>query len=220
MSKANKIIAGLGVCAGLGIALAPLSVFADTAAVGTVTDKLQITVGDSITFGLDVDEDGTIETADGDVAPVVQTNGDGTWGGGNNSNLATDTLSKTMKQGQSTDALGTTLLTVFASKAYKIEAVGNSVALESGQTALTMGAYTASASGWQYKPTVTGMSLASGITAGEFNTAPASAATIASRNAATAATGDTLTVVYGAGVANNAPAGTYVGSMVYTVSAL
>ena len=218
MSKINKVIAGLGVCAGLGVALAPFSVFAtDSAAVGTVTDKLQITTQDSITFGLDVDGDGTIEPADGDVAPVTHTDGAGSWAGGTGTHLTTDTLSKSMAAGETSDSFGTTALTVFATKGYNISAVGNSIAPESGQTALPMGAYSASATGWQYKPTVTGMNLV-GVTADTFTTAPAASTIIASNAGASAAAGDTLTVVYGVGIASNAAGGTYVGSMVYTVS--
>ena len=218
MSKANKIIAGLGVCAGLGVALAPFSAFA----LQTVTDTLQINVGDSVTFGIDIDGDGDFSDPE-DTAPVTHVNGTGNhgaWGGGNNSHNYEDTLSDTMVQGQKNDALGTTELKIFASKGYQIKAQGNTVAVSASNKALPAADYSNGATGWMYKPSVsTGLTLGQNISDSEMNAAGTAQFVLASRaSGASADTGDTLTVVYGAGIAASAEAGTYVGSMTYTVA--
>ena len=218
--KSNKIIAGLGVVAGLSVTLAPVATFATSMAYSEVTDTLQVTVEDALTFGLDVDGDGTYDAADGDVYGVTRTAGTDVSLSSGAEHAATGTFSKTMAVGENIDTFGTTELKVFANKAYYVLAQANK---DIASNALAPNAsHSSTSTGWSYKPTIEasdGMTLGAGNTANAKNAASTTQFPLASRNAASKTAGDTLTVVYGVGVANNQASGTYTGSMTYTMSA-
>ena len=224
MSKMNKIIAGLGVVAGLGVSMAPLSVFAEPIVTTQVQDTLQVTIEESITFGIDANGDGNYDGAN-DIYPVNHTNGTAIWEAGNNSHTVTDTLSKTMTGGDAEENFGTTALKVIsnANGGYQIKATGTALSgtgSAAGKSIAKGTTIDGSVSNWAYKASVAGGSLAlSGVTANTWTAAPDSATKIAGSNAISDATGDTLTVVYGVGVDNSQTAGTYSGTMTYTVSA-
>ena len=229
MTKLNRVIAGLGVVAGLGVALAPLSAFAETATTTTVVDTLQVTVGESITFGIDANGDRDYGDTD-DIAPVVHTDGTtGTWDDAASINA---TLSRDMVAGEKDENFGQTALKVIsnANGGYDIKAAGtaltgpatvNSVANPaSGKTIPKGTSIDGSHSNWAYKAAVSGGSLElSGVTADTWTAAPDNATKIAGSTAVSANTGDTLTVTYGVSVDGAQTAGTYSGTMTYTVGA-
>lgn len=217
MSK--KLIAGAGVAAAFAVALAPLATFATNYS-GSVngannlsqTDTLTLNVQAACAFGFDYSDSTT------DINGVAHTDGGtGAW--------STHTLSRDINVGTNDDNFGTTALTVVCNNATGYEIYEKGTALSGTGTAIAPATdHSASKSGWSFTPmSVSGGSLAleSGFTA-ETKAAATVAESgngtkLASSNAETAAAGDVLTIKYGVGVQQNQKAGTYTGTMTYTL---
>ena len=235
MSK--KIIAGLGVVAGLAVALAPVATFATGQNTDrTVVDNLEVTIESSCAFGHDFSAESGIT----DLTGVSRTDGDAAWGtagaGTFTSGTSEDTAAATMEAGTATADFATTVMTVYCNNGlgYTISAVGTNLESDdsTGATAHPIVAGTSAstvtgswASGntskWSWKPSLTASSnaaFAGGITANTELAAPASATTIVSSSNSTTNAGDVLTVVYSVGLVDNQDAGTYEGSMTYTLA--
>ncbi|MBQ3430042.1 hypothetical protein IJG21_01300 [Candidatus Saccharibacteria bacterium] len=193
MSK--KIIAGLGVVAGLAVALAPTATFAT---------KLNHTD----TLSLELAATCNIATTDG-VTHTPGTAGSATtWTG--------DTLSGTIANGQAYAGLGSTTFSIICTGAedWSMQATPN--ALTSSTNSIPFGAYTAgTTSGYNFTASdeddeVTANGL---ITALDSEQAYATVATGAHSSAG--ANTDTFTVTYAAGVSDSQLPGTYEGTIVY-----
>ena len=150
---------------------------------------------------------------------VQHANGAGTW--------TTNTLSKTMSNGTSTDALGTTTLGVYCNNVdgYTITTTGaGALTSSTSDTIPVNNAFSASTTGWSFK-----------VSAGENNRGVVVAAyddtwaTSANANAVIAQSpsnapkmtsndGDYFTITYGVGVSDSLSAGTYTGTITYTLA--
>ncbi|MBQ6605587.1 hypothetical protein IJH66_01240 [Candidatus Saccharibacteria bacterium] len=239
MSK--RIIAGLGVVAGLAVALAPIASFATGQNTDrTVVDNLEVTIESSCAFGHDF-TDGNIDDLDG----VVRTDGTADWETTTSGEASTfangsseDTAAATMEAGTATASFATTELTVFCNNGsgYTISALGTNLVSDdsdgatahpivaaAGASSVTGAWSSSNTSKWSWKPTLTATSnaaMASGYTTAdtEYAAPTGSAATIVSGTSSTENNGDVLNIVYSVGLVNNQDAGTYEGSMTYTLA--
>lgn len=207
-----------------------VGVFAED--VTSTTDNLQITINKICSLGYE-DAGASI-----DVAGVTRANGAGTWTNpgeatATGSVAASDTLSKTMSNGTSTDNLGTTTLGVYCNNenGYTITTTeAGSLTDTTSVPAVTdvieiTNTISSSASGWSYQVAASASNRgevknshgswassanANGVIAGSKTTAPKT----------TTNNGDFFTITYGVGVDDTQSAGTYTGSITYTLAQL
>lgn len=196
----------------------------------STTDNLEITIDKICSFG-HVDAGASI-----DVDGVVRVDGAGEWETGGEATVsgttaASDTLSKTMSNGTSTSSLGTTTLGVYCNNelGYTIT-TSDAGALTSTDTSQTIGinsTISASASGWSYQVAAgTGAnqrgevknSHTSWANSGNANGVIAGSATSGAKT--TSNDGDFFTITYGVGIDQSQAAGTYTGSITYTLDQL
>lgn len=236
MSK--KLIAGAGVVASLAVALAPLATFATGQNTDRiVVDNLEVTIESSCAFGHTFTADGVT-----DLVGVTRTDGVGEWETGTGAfseGTSTDTAADIMEAGTATAAFATTEMTVYCNNGlgYTITALGEDLTSDdsTGATAhpIVAGTGASSVTGswaanntskWSWKPSLDASSNAALVSA--YSTpdteyaAPTgqSATTIVSGTSSTTNDGDVLTVVYSVGLVDNQDAGTYEGSMTYTLA--
>lgn len=207
----------------------------------TQTDTLKITISDVCSLGYTSEG----QAPDIDVPAPSHTPGDGSWGSEATANI----LSKTMITGTATQNLGKTTLAVYCNNenGYEISA-GNAGALTgvtNGDTPVAItdtipvaSNFSASNSGWSYMVEAkTGTEQAPWTQRGvvkndhgnwaaataEGNTPAANGVIAGSPTAApktTLNTGDFFIITYGVGVDQTQSAGTYTGSITYTLAAL
>ena len=240
MSK--RIIAGLGVVAGLAVALAPVATFATDTESDQHTDTLNITVLPSCTFGsatLPLDPvsgishtaGSTVAATDGGTAPTwsTVTASDGTGrtpdnASGTNANKSVDKLTYSMFAGTTRDDLGTTTMKIVCNNnlGYEVKAAlgtlqewENNAAVSEGATIAPSASYSASVSGYA----LFGVAQTGGVTVdAQAKHATAAPTRIAHKaGVTTAETGDSITVTYGIGVKPDQKAATYQGDVVYTL---
>lgn len=236
MSK--KLIAGAGVVASFAIALAPLATFATPATVTSDehTDQLDITVLPTCSFGSAAAE---IDGFDHNEATEADGTSQGTasWSSADTSNKGrildkatgtladadkgTDTATYSIAGGTKEDAFATTTFTVVCNNAegWTVKATANALAL-AGDSATTIPAsasYGINASGYAInKVEKTGTVSTFTVPTGTTITAP-NETVIAQNTAASAEDGDIFTVTYGIGVKASQKAGTYSGTVVYSL---
>ena len=240
MSK--KLIAGAGVVASLAVALAPLATFA-TGEPRTVVDNLNITINGSCEFGHDF-TDGNIT----DIKGVTRTDGTAAWGANTSSEdtpktgdgtfvngTSTDTATATMEAGTKAASFATTIMRVYCNKdgGYRVKLTATNLEREASDAAAitpagssTIGAFDVAAatqSIYNITPTLvsgTSAAMENGFTSGSEATGlNTTANTPFFKNAAaTDNAGDVVTVVYGVGLKKTQPAGTYTGSVTYTLT--
>ncbi len=208
MSKSTKIIAG--VVAGLGMAALPLGAFATD--VTSVTDTVSVTINPTCTF---------------------TTTSYTTAGSGEQANTATSSYSATVANGAtaSFNSDGAHQFTVVCNdnEGWKVTAgtPGNLTGGTGNNHPIT---YTAAALPSQaqaegvWNAVVSGDTIAdtgidnSGVLSGGY--IKTNGGIIATEAASTSTTGSTFTVTYGAYVGTNTAAGTYTGTIQYTLAAL
>ena len=189
---AKRIIAGLGVVAGLGVALLPVGVFATD--VNSQTDTLKVTIDTSCTF------------VEGD-----RTDGDGTWDEG--------TLSKTMTNGETSTGFGSTKFTISCNDngGYHLDAVGTPLNGKDNGENIPLGIASTGDSGWTIA--VAGTHAVAAFASA--TAAPASSAAAADKVIATytgAVSEDEITVTYGVAISDTQAADEYTGTIAYTLS--
>lgn len=228
MSK--KLIAGAGVVASLAVALAPLATFADN--VTSHVDTLRLNIQEVCTLG-------TVTAGVSDSGTDATTHTGSTWTPGTASGTTgkTDVYAADVAPGQTYAAFATSVFTVKCNNAggYQLKAAGPA----SGN--LTTGTYNiptgtgANAdltaddnSYWNFAFAVSNAYDASGNAKGQeiasgYNSAaavPTSATTVVTGHGAMSVKdGETITVTYNAGIDAFQEAGTYEGSITYTLVA-
>ena len=234
MSK--KLIAGAGVVASFAIALAPLATFALAGYTSDEhTDQLDITVLPTCAFGsaaASIDGIGH-NTA---TAATATTQGTASWSSSDTTNIgrvldkeggtlaaadsATDVATYSIAGGTKEDAFATTTFTVVCNNAsgWTVKATANNLTHTDTTTTITPNAsYGVNNSGYAInKVEKTGEVETFTVPTGTTITAP-SATVIAKNTAASAANGDVFTVTYGIGVSASQKAGTYSGTVVYSL---
>ena len=231
MSK--KIIAGLGVVAGLAVALAPVASFA-TGEPRTIEDTLEITIEESCEFGHNF-TDNDITDLDG----VTRADGTAAWGsagvGTFTSGESADTASATMEAGTKAASFATTTMKVYCNNAtgYKVKLSATNLASDDDAGHPIVPAATATIAGfnvatatqsiYNITPTLTtGTSAAmeTGFTSGSEATGLTTTANTAffKNTGATDNAGDVVQVVYGVGLMKTQGAGTYTGSVTYVLT--
>ena len=239
MSK--KLIAGLGVVAGLAVAMAPVATFAADAAYNSDihTDRLNVTVLPTCAFGA--------AAASPAIPGVTHNTGSNTPDGTTNSNnaatwtttgetpiVADDMLGMTVDAAEQTEHpslhtaaysiyagtadanMGSTTLTVVCNQnnGYKIFTQAADLS-EGTATIPIVAAASATASATGYGITVANDDNIATVTPAQVTNATKTA-TI-TNSAASAATGDHFTYTYNIGVAPGTKAATYTGDVVYTL---
>ena len=234
MSK--KIIAGLGVVAGLAVALAPVATFADDN-VTSHTDAFRITVPDVCTLGTvasgvpTASTDSTTHTTAADWSTTTPASGQT----GN-----TDTLALSIAPGQTGSGTSTFTIKCNKSGGYDFKARGSAANLTDAASH-TIPTGTGSGANlsengnsyWNFyvsdvsndyvaagetDENPTGQEIASGYTSAAE--VPTAATTIVTGHGAMSVlNGETITVTYGFGVDAFQEAGTYTGSIEYTLTA-
>ena len=241
MSK--KIIAGAGVLAGLAVALVPVATFAEVADtnVRQHTDTLNLTIPEICTLGT-VTAGAAIDMTDETTHNPTGTTYTGSWTNGSASQTThvgrTDTLAADVYNGQTYANLGATVFTIRCNDngGYTLSAQGPSEGkLVNGAYDIPTGAGTSATltndnnSYWNFKFAVSneydattndkGQEIASGYNAAIA--VPASSTTIVTgHGGGNTDTGEKVTVTYGAGIDAFQEAGTYTGSVVYTLAQL
>ena len=233
MSK--RIIAGLGVVAGLAVALAPVSTFAAHGnEADKHTDRLTVTVTPSCTFGTATTDPATVgishnETGEGKATwntatdPAKESNGTG-------ADLAADPYSdeytnkslhiatyKTTAGKLSTN-FATTNLTVICNNADGYTLGVNANALTNGTSTedITLAA-SPSAANSGYNLAISSTTKATTATVNAATVTASGDTKIASNTDVSLETGDIYTVNYTLGVAASQKAATYTGDVVYTL---
>lgn len=228
--------------AGASVALAAMplvGVFAEDNL--TQTDTLRITISDVCSLGYT--SEGQTPTVD--VPTPTHANGDGSWG----TEATANTLSKNMITGTNTQNLGKTTLAVYCNNenGYSITASGagslTGVSNDTNPVAISdvipiASDFSASNSGWSYMVTARTAVDNDGWTqrgvvkndhgnwaaaSAEGNTPAANGVIAGSPTSApktTYNTGDYFTITYGVGVDQTQSAGTYTGSITYTLAKL
>lgn len=202
MSKLTQSIAILGVVAGLGVAALPLSTYAASSTDGTpVTEDatVKLTIAKKLSLTLDTTE---ADLGDGSQTPAIEATVITNNTSGYNLKIAGSTATGSVK-------------TVLTSGT----AADDIVALSGTATAPAALATEGGKSTWGY--TVTGSDIAAGFSGegvGKYAGVTADGETIASKNVATAATGNVTTVTFGAALIDNQAAGTYTGKVTFTAS--
>ena len=228
MSK--KLIAGAGVVASLAVALAPLATFADN--VTSHTDTLRLTIPPVCTLG-------TVTNGVPDSATDATTHPSGsTWTtttAATGTTGKTDTLAMDVAPGQAYANFASTQFTIKCNKTagYLFKAAGPSTGnLSTGTYNIPTGAGTGANltadnnSYWNFKVAVSnayvestnesGQEIASGYN--EPIAVPTNATTIVTGHGAMSVqSGETITVTYSAGIDSYQEAGTYEGSIEYTL---
>ncbi len=202
MRKSTKICAALGVVAGLGVAVAPLSVFADTP---TRTDTLNITVNLAC----------TVNTKQLTETESVT----------NTYNVTLDPGHEEVFTPENADANGkeTGLFTIECNDptGYKIVAnPTNPTGQDTTNTGITIPAGTAisgNTSYWAASISVTGNLTADLNDSGEYAAITTSGQKVAHNDAGSAAGGDSFYVNYKAGASTALKAGHYRGQVAYTL---
>ena len=117
--------------------------------------------------------------------------------------------------------LGTTTMKVTCNKynGYSVVGVMNSLSANSGSNTIACSTTTATAGSGTYSATVTGRVNGTEQTAANKCGTSGSKAAIMSRTSNTASGGETSTIVYKVGTGANQAAGTYSGTVVYTLTA-
>ena len=216
MSK-NIKIAALGIAA-FATAAAPMMAMALGSDNTTVTDNIQVTVDESCALSV-------VSRANG-------TSNIGSWGEGTTHTGFEETLAGTVVNSSNTDNYGSTKMKVICNNyfGWEVTAVNTALTSEEGLTIPAADDHSATKSGWSWKVSQVddnGLTLAGGgnVKQGATGEAGASVAKIQ----ATAATGDSkatgsagkeFTVTYGVGIDANQGAGTYKGSITYTLAQL
>lgn len=208
MRKSSKLIAGLGVVAGLGVALAPLGAFADVAT-PTRTDVIRFTNSEACTVN-NVALDGTTVDLynyyDGEVTP---------------GNVVTLDATKIVDASDPETSATEQVFTIKCNSATGYRVVANATnptGQDANNTSVTVPAGTAidgNTSFWAAQVTATG-NLTS-TNGANFFAINASNQKVASNAAGSAAAGDSFTVAYKIGAANALKAGRYEGQVVYTI---
>ena len=232
MSK--KLIAGAGVVASLAVALAPLATFADTTTqVSSHTDRFLLTIPQICTLGTiasatGAPEEGTDATAHTGSTWATTTAASGTTG-------KTDTFSKDVYNGKDYAAMATTTFTVRCndSDGYTLSAAsGTNDGESTAKATLVNGSYTIKSqtgindltvdghSYWSFQlgSASTGLTIASGFD--NEHVIPTTATVIATGANGNTDDGQSVTVTYNAGIDAMQEAGTYEGTVVYTLTAL
>ncbi len=239
MSK--KIIAGLGVVAGLAVALAPVATFAADATWNsdTHTDTWNVTVLPTCAFGavtatpIDGITHNTNPTASN--GPTVGTpepalsgaTNNATWADGTDNHLGMTPDAASQQENTTTDtayyriyagtydaSMGTTTLTVVCNQnnGYKIKVTANDLTLTSADPIEAVATPSATVTG--YNITVADDD-STGATLTNVTSDTLTEAVVLDQ--ASAATGDAYTFTYAIGIAPGTTAGTYTGNVVYTL---
>ena len=204
------------------VALAAMPVVGVFAAdVTTQTDTLTITIDKVCSFGHQDPE--TVEEGQDrviDVTGVAHTDGAGAW--------TTNTLSKTMSNGTTTNDLGSTTLGVYCNNVngYTITTSGAGALTSSTSDTIPVNDnFSASSTGWSYKVAAAAGSNNRGVVAGTHVNWAASAnaneviaQSPSSAPKMTTNQGDFFTVTYGVGINDSLSAGTYTGTITYTLA--
>ena len=198
--KTTKIIAGLGVVAGLAVAAAPLAAFADT---NVGVDTLTITVQ----TGCDM------EATSGTTYQAFEHTYTGTL-----------TPGSLISVGGSSASPATSVTVVCnAAGGYSIKAVGTPLAIASGSENIPLVDPVAGTSGWGGKYAVSGSNNSGLLLVSGYGTTakalPSTAAAIATNDDVSADGGDTFSVIgYDISADTEQKAGAYTGSATYTLA--
>ncbi len=232
MSK--KIIAGAGVVASLAVALAPLATFADTTTqVSSHTDSFSLTIPQVCTLG-------TVTAGEPDAGTDATTHTGSTWAtttAASGTTGKTDTFSKNVYNGQAYEGMATTTFTIRCNDAdgYTLSArsATNDGEEQNAKATLVNGSYTILSqtgkssslttngnSYWNFElgSASTGLAIASGFDADHV--IPVGDTVIATGANGNTNDGQSVTVTYNAGIDDFQEAGTYEGSVIYTLTAL
>ena len=237
MSK--KIIAGLGVVAGLAVALAPTATFAEITRTTTSdehTDGFAITVADTCAFGND-DSTSAVTGVEHNTGGSGSYDGMATWTNTDTTNKgrrpdndngtlaaadsATDTATYSIEAGTTKAGFATTTLRVYCNNSttgkYTLKVTMDD--LQKGETSNYIRAnagYSAAASGYAIDSVAAGTN-AHGAVANTFNNKFGSTVetVMATSSTGTDTAGDDYTITYGIGVQANQEAGLYEGTVLY-----
>ena len=221
MSK-NIKIAALGIAA-LGVAALPVAGAWATNFSATHSDKLAITIDEVCTFG------NTTPAVAGPAHAVPTEGTHGTWGTAEVG--TTNTLSATLTNGAYSENLGSTTLRVYCNDTdgYTIttsfsngsDEASDANKLLSGSDGIALGSIATSGtivSAWSFKIDNNGSGATSG--AATASTWQTSVGTLVQHETESAGTGDSYTVTYGASVSAGQAAGTYEGTITYTLASI
>lgn len=204
MTNLSKTIAILGVVAGLGVAALPLSSYAAESTDGSAVSEnatVKLTITKKLSLALDTAE---ADLGDGSQTPAIKATVITNNSKGYNLKIAGSTTTGSVK-------------TVLTSGIVKDDIVAfSNTAAAPAALALADGA---TSSVWGY--TVSGDDAAAGFTgegAGKYAGVTEAGETIATKNVATAATGNKTTVTFGAKLIDNQAAGEYLGQVTFTAS--
>lgn len=271
MLKSSRILAAAGAVAGLGLAAAPLNVFATMDVSDQHTDELVLTVLPSCTFGSATKgttpypggithDDGTVGyAADADTGKTatawnvtggtaettginhtvggtgasagevdhnnadIASTGHGTLVGesgttASNSNASAHTVHRSMLAGTTTDTFASTTMWVVCNNRGGYSITATAAPLTNGTAAedITVNStFSAAASGYDLKA-ITSTSEGTAMTIGTAaDVTPTTETIIATHEGVSDEAGDSLTVVYGLGVAASQKADTYAGTVTY-----
>ena len=226
MSK--KLIAGAGVVASLAVALAPLATFAENEP--TIVDDLIVNIPEACEFGHTFTDQSLSSSNLSDVARV---DGVGAWNNNNTpqAHKAANKAYGTMEAGTATDNFASNTISIFCNKngGYHLTAAAtdlngpNSKKIEIGDGASEVEAGD-STSLWSYTLTLThadnetaALDAADSGDSTDEIAAPDSAETILHNTATTGNAGDVLNIVYSVGIISTQQAGTYEGTITYTL---
>ena len=229
MSK--KLIAGLGVVAGLAVAMAPVATFAADAGWNSDqhTDTLNVTVLPTCAFGAVAATpiDGITHNTGADEPDATNATNAATWTDGEDDHLGmtpdkatggtahvtTDSADYSIYAGTADSNMGTTTLTVVCNQnnGYKIKVTAANLRI--GETSDYINVVASPSA------TVTGYNITTGTVSGvtTANVTSTNETEAVAKGSASAATGDAYTFTYGIGVAPGTTAGTYTGDVVYTL---
>lgn len=202
MSKMSTTLAVLGVVAGLGVAALPLSTYAvESSTDGTPVSKdatVKLSVAKKLSIALDSTE---ADLGDGSATPSIAA-----------TVITNNSKGYTLKIAGSTTT--GSVKTVLTSGIVKDDIVASA-----GTAAAPIALAATASSVWGY--TVTGDDITTGFTGegvGKYAGVTEAGEAIASKNAATASTGNITTVKFGAALISNQAAGDYEGQVTFTAS--